>query len=67
MNLFKKRKVEKLMIRVGVSSLSKAADRIKALDKVLALFKMRVGADTMEVDATNGKIMGIRLTVYFIE
>lgn len=65
MNIFKKRKAKRMII--GVDSLSKAADRIKVLDKVLALFKMRIGADTMEIDATNGKIIGIKLTVYFIE
>ena len=62
---FKKRKVK--TIKVGVSSLSKAADRIKVLDKVLTLFKMRIGADVMSIDVTNGKITGIKLTVYFIE
>lgn len=28
---------------------------------------MKIGADMMEIDATNGKILGIKLTVYFVE
>ena len=52
---------------VGVNSLSKAADRIKLLDKVLSLFGMKVGSDMMEIDACNGRITGIKLTVYFVE
>ena len=69
MNIFKKRKNMKKArkMTIGVSSLSKAADRIKVLDKVLALFNMKIGSNMMEIDATNGKILGIKLTVYFIE
>lgn len=69
MNIFKKQKNLKKAkkMTIGVSSLSKAADRIKVLDKVLSMFKMRIGADMMEIDGTSGKIMGIKLTVYFIE
>ena len=69
MNIFKNRKNMKKArkISVGVKSLSKAADKIKLLDKVLALFGMRVGSDMMEIDATSGRIMGIKLTVFFCE
>ena len=69
MNIFKKRKNLKKAIKmtVGVSSLSKAADKIKLLDKVLSLFGMRVGSDMMEIDATSGRVLGIKLTVYFFE
>lgn len=69
MNIFKKRKKMKKAkeMSIGVSSLSKAADRIKLLDKVLSLFGMRVGSDMMEIDATSGRILGIKLTVYFCE
>ena len=69
MNIFKKRKNLKKArkMTVGVSSLSKAADRIKVLDKVLALFNMKIGSDMMEIDATSGRILGIKLTVYFVE
>ena len=69
MNIFKKRKNMKKAkkMSIGVSSLSKAADRIKLLDKVLSLFGMKIGANMMEMDATNGRFLGIRLTVYFVE
>lgn len=69
MNIFKKRKNLKKarIMTVGVSSLSKAADRLKLLDKVLSLFGMKIGSDFMEIDATNGKVLGIKLTVYFVE
>lgn len=69
MNIFKKRKNLKKAkeMSIGVSSLSKAADRIKLLDKVLSLFGMRVGSDMMEIDAKSGRILGIKLTVYFCE
>ena len=69
MNIFKKRKNFKKarIMTVGVNSLSKAADRIKLLDKVLSLFGMKIGSDFMEIDATNGEVLGIKLTVYFVE
>jgi hypothetical protein len=69
MNIFKKRKNLKYAkkMTVGVNSLSKAADKIKLLDKVLSLFGMKVGSDMMEIDATSGRILGIRLTVYFVK
>lgn len=69
MNIFKKRKNLKKAkkMSIGVSSLSKAADRIKLLDKVLSLLGMKIGSDFMEIDATNGKVLGIKLTVYFVE
>ena len=63
----KMRIATKMMTRVGLDSMSKAADRLKILDKVLALFKMRVGAETIELDASVGRIMSVRLTVYFIQ
>ena len=53
---------------VGVTSLSKAARRLEILDKVLALFGMRVGAyQTADFDMQGDRILGIRLTVYFME
>ena len=69
MNIFKKRKNLKKAIKmtVGVSSLSKAADKIKLLDKVLSLFGMKVGSDMMEIEACSGRVIGIKLTVYFVE
>lgn len=69
MNIFKKRKNMKKARKmiIGVSSLTKAADKIKILDKVLSLFGMKIGADMMEMDVTNGRFLGIRLTVYFVE
>ena len=41
------------------------ADRLKALDKVLVLFNIRVGADPLIIDATSG-FVSVQLTVYFI-
>ena len=69
MNIFKKRKNLKKAkeMSIGVSSLSKAVDRINLLDTVLSLFGMKIGSDMMEIDATNGKVLGIKLTVYFVE
>ena len=53
---------------VGVTSMAKAARRLELLDKVLQLFGMRVGAtQTADVDIQGGRILGIRLTVYFTE
>lgn len=55
-------------VRVGVSSLDKAAKRLSLLDKVLGLFGMRIGAyQTTDLDIQGDKIVGIRLTVYFTE
>lgn len=52
---------------IGISP-AKAARRLVILDKVLALFGMRVGAyQTAEIDFQNGKEISIRLTVYFME
>lgn len=62
--MFKWRKVKKMLI--GVDTLSKASDRLKHLDKVLSLFKMRIGANSIELDAEQGLIMSVRLTVYFV-
>jgi hypothetical protein len=69
MNIFKKRKNLKKAkeLSVGVKSLSAAADRLKLLDKVLSLFGMKIGADMMEIDATSGRLIGIKLTVYFVK
>ena len=63
--MFKKRKAKKMII--GVDSMSKAADRLKVLDKVLALFKMRIGADIIKLDATSGRFMSVNITVYFVQ
>lgn len=53
--------------RLGVTSLSKAARRLEILDKVLALFGMRVGAyQTADMDIQGDAITGVRLTVYFV-
>jgi len=53
---------------IGVTSLSKAARRLEILDKVLALFGMRVGAyQTADLDMQGDRIVGIRMTVYFVE
>lgn len=53
---------------IGVTSLSKAARRLEILDKVLALFGMRVGTyQTADLDIQGGVITGVRLTVYFME
>ena len=59
----KMRKAKKMII--GLDSMSKVADRLKVLDKVLALFKMRIDADTVELDATSGRFMSVNITVYF--
>lgn len=69
MNIFKKRKNMKKAIKmsVGVNSLTKAADKLKLLDMVLSLFGMKIGSNMMEMDAVNGRLLGIRLTVYFVE
>lgn len=63
------KKVKRTRIsNIGVTSLSKAARRLEILDKVLALFGMRVGAyQTADLDMQGDRIMGIRLTVYFME
>lgn len=60
-------KAKKMVSKVGLDSMSKAADRLKILDKVLALFKMRIGAENIELDASVGRIMCVRMTVYFIQ
>ena len=53
--------------RVGVS-LNKVARRLSLLDKVLALFGMRVGAyQTADLDLQGERVVSIRLTVYFTE
>ena len=53
---------------IGVTSLSKAARRLEILDKVLALFGMKIGAyQTADLDMQGECILGIRLTVYFME
>lgn len=68
MNIFKKRKNLKKAkeMTIGVNSLTKAADRIKLLDKVLSLFGMKIGSDMMEMDACSGRVIGIKLTVGII-
>lgn len=67
------RKLDKKVKRVrhaniGVTSISKAARRLEILDRVLALFDMRVGAyQSADLDVQGDRIMSIRLTVYFME
>ena len=63
LNLFKKKKTKKIVY--GLLSISKVADKLKALDYVLKLFGMRIGAESFEVDCTDGKYSCVRLTVYF--
>ena len=66
--MFEKRKMRKAKkMIIGLDSMSKAADRLKVLDKVLALFKMRIGADTIELDTTSGRFMSVNITVYFVK
>ena len=76
MYLWKKQRLNKKIkrrgkagdVRVGVSSLDKAAKRLSLLDKVLGLCGMRVGAyQTADLDIQGDKIVSIRLTVYFTE
>lgn len=62
--MFKWRKAKQMLI--GVDTLIKASDRLKLLDKVLGLFKMHIGANTIELDTEQGLIMSVRLTVYFV-
>ena len=53
---------------IGVTSMGKAARRLEILDKVLALFGMRVGAyQTADLDVQGDRVVSIRLTVYFME
>ena len=63
LNLFKKKKAKKIVY--GLPSISKVADKLKALDMVLGLFGMRVGAERFEVDCTDNRFSCVRLTVYF--
>ena len=52
---------------IGVTSFGKMARRLEILDKVLVLFGMRIGAhQTSEIDIQGDSIIGIKLTVYFI-
>ena len=66
------RKLDKKVKRVrcgniGVNSLGKVARRLEILDKVLALFGMRVGAyQTADLDVQGDLIVSIHLTVYFV-
>ena len=63
-----KRRGKSGTVRVGVSSLDKAAKRLSLLDKVLGLFGMRIGAyQTADLDIQGDKIVSIRMTVYFTE
>ena len=64
-NPFKKKKAKKMV--VGLSSITKVADKLKALDMVLSLFGMSVGAESFEVDCTGNKYSCVRLTVYFVK
>lgn len=65
--LNKKIKRIKPMHEIGVKTMSQAARRLEILDKVLALFGMRVGAyQTADLDIQGDAILGVRLTVYFM-
>ena len=65
--LNKKTKRIKPMHEIGVKTMSQAARRLEILDKVLALFGMRVGAyQTADLDIQGDAILGVRLTVYFM-
>jgi hypothetical protein len=47
--------------------MAKAARRLEILDKVLQLFGMRVGAyQNADLDIAGGKILSVRITVYFM-
>ena len=53
---------------IGVTSLAKAARRLEILDKVLALFGMRIGAyQNADLDMQGDRIVSVRLTVYFMK
>lgn len=53
---------------VGVKTMGQAARRLEILDKVLALFGMRIGAyQTAGLDMQGDVIVSVRLTVYFME
>lgn len=66
--LNKKAKRAKHVQKVGVKTMSQAARRLEILDKVLALFGMRVGAyQTADMDIQGDVITSVRLTVYFMD
>lgn len=72
--LFKKNRKEKMPknkkingVKLGVPTLSKAADRLKILDKCLRLFGMAIGVQEITLDATPTGINSVRLTVYFLD
>ena len=47
--------------------MSQAARRLEILDKVLALFGMRVGAyQTVDIEIQGNIVVGVRLTIYFM-
>lgn len=65
--LDKKIKRVKSVQKVGVKTMSQAARRLEILDKVLALFGMRVGAyQTADMDIQGDIVVGVRLTIYFM-
>lgn len=65
--LDKKIKSVKSVQKVGVKTMSQAARRLEILDKVLALFGMRVGAyQTADMDIQGDTVVGVRLTIYFM-
>ena len=65
--LDKKNKRKRKSHTIGVTSFGKMARRLEILDKVLALFDMRIGAyQTSEIDIQGELIVSIKLTVYFI-
>ena len=65
--LDKKIKSVKSVQKVGVKTMSQAARRLEILDKVLALFGMRVGTyQTADMDIQGDTVVGVRLTIYFM-
>lgn len=65
--LDKKIKRVKSLQKVGVKTMSQAARRLEILDKVLALFGMRVGDyQTADMDIQGDTVVGVRLTIYFM-
>lgn len=65
MNFFKKIRAKRLYKRIGVESLKDAGKRLAALDWVLRLFKMRVGAEDIEISAEGSSLTRARITVWF--
>lgn len=65
MNFLKRMRAKALCKKLGVESLKDAGERLAALDWVLSLFKMRVGAEDIEISAEGSSLTRARLTVWF--